>query len=124
MDLPTTLSYLRSGWYKGIGRGFQINLQLGTLLATLVVSILLTRVFIRRRNSVLRSIQGPPSSSHIFGWSLWYTLLCLPGSFSGTGNDVNVLHQNEVGDWTFKCAREYGPVWYQSGCLGVRFSLA
>jgi hypothetical protein len=73
MDLPTTLSYLRPGWYRGIGHGFQINVQLGTLLATLVVSILLTRIYVRRRNSVLKSIQGPPSSSYIFGWSLWHT---------------------------------------------------
>ena len=56
-----------------MGPALQINMQLATLLATLLTSILLTRAYIRRRNSVIRSIQGPPSSSVIFGWSLWYT---------------------------------------------------
>lgn len=41
-------------------------------------------------------------------------------SCSGAGNDVDVLHQSEVGDWMFRCARQYGAVWRQSGCLGVR----
>ena len=56
-------------WHGRIGPGFQV----ATLLVTLVVSLLLTRAYIRRRNSVLRSLQGPPPSSFIFGGSLWYT---------------------------------------------------
>jgi len=62
-----------------MGPAFQINVQLATLLATLLASILLTRAYIRRRNSVIRTIQGPPSSSFIFGWSLWYTLATFTG---------------------------------------------
>jgi len=44
-----------------------MNVQLATLLAALVVSVLLIRAYIRRRGSVLRSVQGPPPSSFIFG---------------------------------------------------------
>jgi hypothetical protein len=62
-----------------MGTAFQINVQLATLLATLLTSILLTRAYIRRRNSVIRGIQGPPSSSVIFGLSLWYTFATFTG---------------------------------------------
>jgi len=85
-------------WHRGIGPGFSV----ATLLITIVVPVLLTRAlaYIRRRNSVIRNLQGPPPSSFIFG------------------SEVDAIHQNEVGDWGFKCARQYGAVWYQSGCLG------
>jgi len=64
---------------------------------------------LHHRLSSLVSLDGTP-------------LLHLRGSFSGAGSDVDVLHQNEVGDWHFKYARQFGAVWYQSGCLGVRVS--
>jgi hypothetical protein len=62
-----------------MGPASQINVQLTTLLAILLTFILLTRAYIRRRNSVIRSIQGPPSSSVIFGWSPWYTFAVFTG---------------------------------------------
>ena len=62
-----------------MGPASQINVQLTTLLAILLTFILLTRAYIRRRNSVIRSIQGPPSSSIIFGWSLCYTFAVFTG---------------------------------------------
>ncbi len=49
-------------------------------------------------------------------------LLHLPDSAGGAGNDVDATHETEVGDWRFKCVREYGAVWYQTGCLGVSIS--
>src|SRR5487761_1336287 len=64
-------------WHREMVPGFQIDVQLATLLAILVTTIILTRSYIRRRNSVLRTIPGPPSSSIIFGWSLWYTFATL-----------------------------------------------
>ena len=62
-----------------MGTAFQINVQLATLLATLLTSILLARAYIRRRNSVIRSLRGPSSSSVIFGWSLWYNSITFTG---------------------------------------------
>jgi hypothetical protein len=53
-----------------MGPGLQMNVQLAPLLPALVVSVLLIRTYIRRRGSALRSVQGPPSSSFIFGWFL------------------------------------------------------
>lgn len=43
-------------------------------------------------------------------------------SHCGIGNDVDLRHQNEVGDCEFKWARQYGSAWRQRGCLGVRAS--
>ncbi len=36
---------------------------------------------------------------------------------------MDVFHQAEVGDWRFKCVRQFGAVWCQSGCRGVRVSV-
>jgi hypothetical protein len=36
------------------------------------------------------------------------------------GNERDIQYQVEVGDCEFKWARQYGAVWRQSGCLGVR----
>ena len=47
---------------------------------------------------------------------------CLSGSLSGVGSDVDRRQQNEVGDYEFKWARQYGSAWRQRGCLGVRAS--
>jgi hypothetical protein len=69
MNLSQSLSHFKGEWHRGIGTGFQVV----TLLITLVASLLLTRAYIRRRNSVLQSLQGPPSSSFIFGGFMWYT---------------------------------------------------
>ena len=68
MNLSPSPSHLNVEWYKGIGPGFSV----ATLLITIVVPVLLTRAlaYIRRRNSVIRNLQGPPPSSFIFGWSL------------------------------------------------------
>jgi len=96
MNLSQSLSHFKGEWHRGIGTGFQVV----TLLITLVASLLLTRAYIRRRNSVLQSLQGPPSSSFIFG------------------SEVDAQYETEVGDWSFKCMHEYGAVWHQSGCLG------
>ena len=70
MNLSQSSSHLNGEWYGGIGAGIQV----ATVLVTLVASLLLTRAYIRRRNSVLQSLQGPPSSSFIFGGFLRYTL--------------------------------------------------
>jgi hypothetical protein len=69
--------------------------------------------------------QKPPRSSTIvFHLRLVSAILLLrsPALFTGAGSEVDAIHQNEVGDWGFKCARQYGAVWYQSGCLGVSIS--
>ncbi|KAI0284851.1 cytochrome P450 [Russula brevipes] len=78
--------------------GIQVATQF--LLAVLVVSVLLTCAYIRRRSSFLRNLQGPASSSFILG------------------NEREIRYQVEVGDCEFKWARQYGAVWRQSGCLG------
>ena len=65
MNPAPSLSHLMLEWHRGIGPGSSVAI----LLATGVL-MLLTRAYIRRRNSVIRSLQGPPSSSFIFGWSL------------------------------------------------------
>jgi len=65
MNLPPSLSGLKVEWHWSIGPGSSV----APLLAALV-TVLLTRAYIQRRNSVLKSLQGPPSSSFIFGWFL------------------------------------------------------
>ncbi|KAI0253566.1 cytochrome P450 [Lactifluus subvellereus] len=78
-----------------------MNTQITILLAILAVSVLLARTYIRRRNSFLRTLQGPQPSSLLFG------------------SDVDFRHQNEVGDCEFKWARQYGSAWRQQGCFGI-----
>jgi cytochrome P450 len=74
--------------------------QITTLLAFLVVPAFLAHTYHRWRSDVLRKLQGPDSSSFLYG------------------NEHDVRYQKEVGDCEFKWFREYGNVWRQHGCLG------
>jgi len=100
MNLPLSLLFSEGEWHRGQGLGFQMSIRVVTLLAVLVVSVLLTRAYIRRRGSFLKNLQGPASSSFILG------------------HEHDIRYQAEVGDCEFKWARQYGAVWRQSGRLG------
>jgi hypothetical protein len=70
MNFPLTLSFLKADWHRGEGFGFQMDIRVATLLVVLVISVFLTRAYIRRRSSFLRNLQGPASSSFLLGESL------------------------------------------------------
>jgi hypothetical protein len=70
MNLPFSLLFSEAEWHRGQGLGFQMSIRVVTLLAVLIVSVLLTRAYIRRRGSFLKNLQGPASSSFILGGCL------------------------------------------------------
>ncbi|KAF8486759.1 cytochrome P450 [Russula emetica] len=72
-------------------------------LACLLVAVIahVTYVYFRRRNSFLRKLQGPESTSFLLG------------------NEGDLRYQNEVGDSEFEWMRKYGTAWHRSGPLGI-----
>ncbi|KAI9452155.1 cytochrome P450 [Russula earlei] len=79
------------------------QLSLACLLVAIIVHI--TYIYLRRRNSFLRKLQGPESTS------LWLGEI--------TGNEGDIRYQHEVGDRELEWMRKYGSAWRRSGPLGV-----
>ncbi|KAN0129558.1 cytochrome P450 [Lactarius tabidus] len=78
-----------------------MNTLLGLACILAAVTTFITYVYLRRRNSSLRKLQGPESPS------LWL------------GNESQIRYQNEVGEHEFKWMRRYGTAWRRTGTLGV-----
>ena len=92
-------------------------------LACLLVAVTahVTYVYLRRRSSFLRKLQGPESTSFFLGEYLdlfpsVFTRLCRI-----SGNEGDIRYQNEVGDREFDWMRKYGSAWRRRGPLGVSF---
>jgi hypothetical protein len=91
-------------------------------LACLLVAVIahVTYVYFRRRNSFLRKLQGPESTSFLLGEYLNLSPSVLIPLCRTTGNEGDLRYQNEVGDTEFEWMRKYGTAWRRSGPLGVR----
>ena len=92
-------------------------LTLACLLAALTVH--LTYVYLRRRNSFLRKLQGPKSTSFLLGEYPYLSLSAITRLCGSTGNEGDLRYQNEVGDSEFQWMRKYGTAWKRNGPLGV-----
>ncbi|KAI0293886.1 cytochrome P450 [Multifurca ochricompacta] len=80
-----------------------MNILLGLTYALIAVTARIIYVYLRRRNTFLKKLQGPESSS------FWI------------GNESEIRYQREVGDNEFKWMRQYGSAWRRSGPLGVDY---
>jgi hypothetical protein len=91
-------------------------------LACLLVAVMahVTYVYFRRRNSFLRKLQGPESTSFLLGEYLDLFPFVLIHSCRTIGNEGDLRYQNEVGDTEFEWMRKYGTAWRRRGPLGVR----
>ena len=91
-------------------------------LACLLVAVTahVTYVYLRRRNSFLRKLQGPESTSFLLGEYLDLSPFVPIPLCRTTGNEGDLRYQNEVGDTEFGWMRKYGTAWRKSGPLGVR----
>ncbi len=92
-------------------------------LTCLLVAVMahVTYIYFRRRNSFLRKLQGPESTSFLLGAYLDLFPSVLISLCRITGNEGDIRYQNEVGDTEFEWMRKYGTAWRRSGPLGVRF---
>jgi hypothetical protein len=91
-------------------------------LACLLVAVIahVSYIYFRRRNSFLRKLQGPESTSYLLGEYLdLYPSVLIPLCRT-TGNEGDLRYQNEVGDTESEWMRKYGTAWRRSGPLGVR----
>ena len=90
-------------------------------LACLLVAVTthVTYVYLRRRNSFLRKLQGPESTSFLLGEYLNFLPSALIRLCKTTGNEGDLRYQNEVGDCEFEWVKKYGTAWRRSGPLGV-----
>jgi len=90
-------------------------------LACLLVALTahLTYVYLRRRNSFLRKLQGPKSTSFLLGEYLYLSSYAITRLYGTTGNEGDLRYQNEVGDSEFQWMRKYGTAWRRTGPLGV-----
>lgn len=93
-------------------------LTLAFLLLAVIAHV--TYVYFRRRNSFLRKLQGPESTSYLLGEDLDLSPSVFIPLCRTTGNEGDLRYQNEVGDAEFEWMRKYGTAWRRSGPLGVR----
>lgn len=88
-------------------------------LCCLLLYLVARRLFKARP---LAYIQGPPSSSFVFGRS--YTRIASWGESSDqslTGNNVDLQHQDDAGELEYNWIAQYGEACKISGSFGVRF---
>ena len=90
-------------------------------LACLFVALTahLTYVYLRRRKSFLRNLQGPKSTSFLLGEYLYLSSSAISRLCGTTGNEGDLRYQNEVGDSEFQWMGKYGTAWRRTGPLGV-----
>ncbi|KAH9980906.1 cytochrome P450 [Lactifluus volemus] len=81
-----------------------MNILLSLACVLVTVTLHITYVYLRRRNSFLRKLQGPESSSFWLG-----------------RNEKELRYQNEVGDNEYDWIRRYGTAWRSSRPLGVDY---
>lgn len=93
-----------------------LTLSTAALLAAGLV-VLLLRLFQHRRS--LRQIQGPPRLFSLLGECIFTGNIADADSIPGSGHEVHMSRQDEVGDLEFKWLRQYGPTWRIQGAFGV-----
>lgn len=96
-----------------------MNTLLGLACLLVAVTAYVTYVYLRRRSSFLRKLQGPESTSFFLGEYLDLSPSVLIHLCRTTGNESDIRYQNEVGDKEFEWMRKYGSAWRRSGPLGV-----
>ncbi|EGN99106.1 hypothetical protein SERLA73DRAFT_181927 [Serpula lacrymans var. lacrymans S7.3] len=69
-----------------------------SFLSLLVLLAVTARYRVRRRS--IKDIRGPVSPSRLLG------------------HEMQIRHQEEIGDLEFQWARQYGPTWRTQGCFG------
>jgi hypothetical protein len=97
-----------------------MNILLSLACLLVAVTAHVTYVYFRRRNSFLRKLQGPESTSFFLGEFLDLFPSVFVPLRRATGNEGDLRYQNEVGDTEFEWMRKYGTAWRRRGPLGVR----
>jgi len=96
---------------------------MNTLLTLVCLSVAVTArfiyVYLRRRNSFLRKLQGPNPTSFLLGEYLYLSSSAITRLCGTIGNEGDLRYQNEVGDSEFQWMRKYGTAWRRTGPLGV-----
>lgn len=96
---------------------------MNTLLSLVCLSVAVTAhliyVYLRRRNSFLRKLQGPNPTSFLLGEYRRLSPSAITRLCGTTGNEGDLRYQNEVGDSEFQWMRKYGTAWRRAGPLGV-----
>jgi hypothetical protein len=96
---------------------------MNTLLSLSCVVVVLTAhftyIYLRRRNSFLRKLQGPEATSFFLGKYPDSVSSVISRRCKITGNEGDLRYQKEVGDNEFQWMRKYGSAWRRTGPLGV-----